>query len=68
MQSAELKIEGMTCRHCVMAVTRALRAVPGVSAVDVSLESGRAVVGGTAEPVLLVRAVEQEGYRAQLQH
>ncbi len=67
MQSAALKIEGMTCSHCVMAVTRALRAVPGVSAVDVSLQRGRAVVEGTAEPDQLIRAVEQEGYRAQLQ-
>ncbi len=68
MQGTDLKITGMTCKHCVMTVTRALRSVPGVTAVEVSLETGRAIVSGTAAPELLVRAIEQEGYTALLQH
>ena len=66
MQSIALRITGMTCQHCVMAVTRALRAIPGVRAVDVSLDSGRAIVSGAADPDLMVRAIEQAGYRALL--
>lgn len=64
MQNTELKITGMTCKHCAMAVTRALKDVAGVTGADVSLEDGRAVVSGTADPNLLIRAIEQEGYHA----
>jgi len=43
----ELKIQGMSCMHCVKAVTEALSQVPGVTAVQgVSLERGAATVEG----------------------
>jgi copper ion binding protein len=32
-----LKVEGMTCGHCVAAVEKAVGAVPGVESVDVDL-------------------------------
>lgn len=64
MQNTELKITGMTCKHCVMAVTRALKDVPGVTGAEVSLENACAIVSGTADPNLLIRAIEQEGYHA----
>ncbi|GLV47862.1 heavy metal-binding protein [Thermus sp. LT1-2-5] len=60
----KLKVEGMTCNHCVMAVKKALMKVPGVEKAEVSLEKGEALVEGTAEVEALVRAVEEEGYRA----
>ncbi len=63
----KLKIEGMSCNHCVMAVTKALEKVPGVEkVVEVSLERGEALVEGNPEPDRLVAAVEEEGYRAQV--
>ena len=65
MASTELKITGMTCGHCVTAVTKALHSVAGVTAVDVSLEKGLAIVSGTAAPDTLIRAIEQEGYHGQ---
>ena len=37
-----IKIKGMSCNHCVMAVTKALSAVDGVANVKVSLEAGEA--------------------------
>jgi copper chaperone len=37
-----IKIKGMSCNHCVMAVTKALNAVDGVANVKVSLEEGEA--------------------------
>ena len=43
-----VKIEGMMCMHCVKAVEKALTAVEGVTAVNVSLEEKQAVVEGTA--------------------
>ena len=37
-----IKVKGMSCNHCVMAVTRALSAVEGVAYVKVNLEAGEA--------------------------
>jgi copper chaperone len=37
-----IKIRGMTCRHCVMAVTKALGAIDGIRDVQVDLEKGEA--------------------------
>lgn len=63
----ELKVEGMTCMHCVQAVTQALSEVPGVTAVrEVSLEKGAATVEGSPEPDALVDAVKEAGYRAEV--
>jgi copper chaperone len=59
-----LKIEGMTCNHCVRAVKGALEAVPGVSAVDVSLQNGTAEVMGAPDVTGLLNAITGEGYVA----
>ena len=57
-------VYGMTCDHCVRAVTAELRALKGVADVQVDLSSGR--VGVTADqPVTTpsVRAaIEEAGY------
>ncbi|MFN3180105.1 MAG: heavy-metal-associated domain-containing protein [Thermus sp.] len=62
----KLKVEGMTCKHCVMAVKKALMRVPGVEKAEVSLERAEALVEGKVDPEALIRAVEEEGYRAAL--
>ncbi len=66
-QSAEtitLKIEGWTCRSCEKDIRRALLAVPGVKAADVSYPRGGAIVAverGRASPDQLLKAVESAG-------
>ncbi|NCA71836.1 MAG: copper chaperone [Sphingobacteriia bacterium] len=63
----ELAIEGMSCQHCVKAVTEALAEVPGVTAVlEVSHERGIARVAGTASPQALIEAVQDAGYQAEV--
>ena len=57
-----LKISGMTCNHCVMAVSKALKEVAGVEKVEVSLERGEAKVSGAALRERLVAVVKEEGY------
>jgi copper chaperone CopZ len=62
-----LDIRGMTCNGCVRHVGEALRAVAGVSGVDVSLADNRARVihdPATAPIANLVGAVEAAGYEA----
>jgi len=66
MEATTLKVTGMTCNHCVMAVTKALKSVPGVEAADVSLEKAQAVVKGSANAQSLIAAVKEEGYEATL--
>lgn len=61
-----LHVEGMSCDHCVQAVTRALKAVPGVERALVVLDSGLAEVEGEAGAAALVAAVEAEGYVAKV--
>lgn len=62
----ELNIKGMSCPHCVKAVSEALGTVPGViRVVSVDLESGRTRVEGNADPQALVAAIRTAGYEAQ---
>lgn len=60
-----LLIDGMSCPHCVAHVRKALEAVPGVEAAEVSL--GRAVVTGHAAPEALQAALDAAGYAATVQ-
>jgi copper chaperone CopZ len=49
----EMQVPGMTCRHCVRAVTARLRDLPGVVAVEADSQTARLVVHGdvTADDV-----------------
>ena len=65
MEGIELKIEGMSCEHCVARTEKALAAVTGVNEVQVRLEPGSATV--TGENVSLddlIDAVDQAGFTA----
>lgn len=58
----QLTVSGMTCEHCVRAVTQAVTMVPGASGVCVDLDSGVVRLGGTADPDDVRAAIEAEGY------
>lgn len=59
-----LKIEGMSCMHCVGAVTKKLKDIIGVSDVTIDLESKTAVVeiDDTVTDKMLYDAVDEAGY------
>ena len=57
----KVTIEGMMCQHCVAHVTKALNALPGVTAV-VDLDSKSAVVTGDVSDDAIRAAVEEAGY------
>ena len=64
-ETIELTVTGMTCEHCVRAVTEALDGVDGVTTASVDLEAGTAAVTGEAlDTAALVVAVAEEGYEA----
>ncbi|MBH02632.1 MAG: heavy metal-binding protein [Xanthomonadales bacterium] len=63
----KLKIDGMSCPHCVKAVDAALSDVPGVDrVVAVRLDEGEAEVEGSADTNALIAAVAEEGYEARV--
>jgi copper ion binding protein len=57
-------VTGMTCEHCVRAVTSELGGLPGVQRVDVDLARGTAeVVSDAPLPFAAVQAaVDEAGY------
>jgi copper chaperone len=61
----EGKVTGMTCGHCVASATEEIQELPGVTAVDVTLETG-AVTVTSDEPLevdAVRRAVDEAGYQ-----
>ena len=68
MTETVVKVSGMSCAHCVKAVTDALTALEGVENVNVSLEEGTAKVTHDAQVAtlqIITAAIEEEGYEVQ---
>jgi copper chaperone CopZ len=61
----DLKIEGMTCGHCEMSVTKELSKLPGAQDVRVSSASGTATlsVDESVDDAQVEAAVEEAGYK-----
>jgi copper chaperone len=63
MERVSLKIDGMSCDHCVLAVTRAVQGLDGVEAERVEIGSARLRYDPARNGVEeIVRAIEDEGY------
>ena len=64
MPTASYLVTGMTCQHCVHAVTEEVSAVSGVSEVTVDLDTGRLTVASSAEVpfAAIASAVDEAGY------
>ena len=59
-----IKITGMSCQHCVMAVTKALGAIDGIKNVQVDLKNGQASFEET-KPVdakVIADAIKKAGF------
>lgn len=65
----ELIVRGMNCTGCANSVTQALRAVPGVTNAEVSLQEGRASVrwnNGDQSAEALLAAIRKAGFQAEI--
>ena len=62
--STVYEVKGMTCDHCVRAVTSELLLVPGVQSVDVDLGSGHVTVVSEADLARddVAEAIDEAGY------
>lgn len=59
-----IKVKGMSCQHCLNAVTKALSGIEGVRNVQVSLEKGHATFTET-KPVdlkIIQETLKKAGY------
>lgn len=62
-QQVAIQIEGMTCRLCPLAVSKALSATQGVKEVEVSYEQAKAkvIAADSVENQILLDAVSKAG-------
>lgn len=57
-------VTGMTCGHCVAAVTEEVSAIEGVESVEVDLDTGVVTVAAATDPTRtqMAEAVDEAGY------
>jgi copper chaperone len=60
-----LKVSGMSCGHCVRAITRAVQAGDPAAEVQVDLGAGAVRVASRLSLEQLLAAVREEGYAAE---
>jgi len=64
MKTMDLRIEGMSCGHCVMAVKKELSKLTGVTVESVEVGKARVQIDDAAvSPERLKKAIEEAGYR-----
>ncbi|MDI9931641.1 heavy-metal-associated domain-containing protein [Rhodococcus sp. IEGM 1354] len=58
-------VEGMTCAHCAASVKEEVSEVPGVTGVDVDVDTGAVVISSDTEldAAAVDAAIEEAGYR-----
>ena len=61
-----IKIDGMTCNHCKMAVEKALAGIEGIKSFTVSLEEGSAEIVGNPNVDSVISAIGRAGYSASV--
>ena len=63
MERLHLRIQGMSCGHCVNAVTQAVKSVDPQAEVKVDLASGKVQVQSRQDQQTIAKAIEDEGYK-----
>ncbi|MCE5265478.1 MAG: cation transporter [Deltaproteobacteria bacterium] len=60
-----IRVRGMTCKHCVMAVTKALVDIDGIGDVKVDLEKAEAsyTEEKPVDPALVRERIEKAGFK-----
>jgi copper ion binding protein len=64
MPEINLKMEGMSCQHCVMSVNKAVDSIEGVTSYEVSVGSARLIFDDSkTSRDDIVSAIEKSGYK-----
>ena len=59
----QMQVKGMSCQHCVKAVTKAIQALDADAAVSVELPQGNVTVMTTLSREATAKAISDEGYQ-----
>ncbi|KPB69115.1 heavy-metal-associated domain-containing protein [Pseudomonas cannabina] len=59
-------VQGVTCGHCVRAVTEAIKHADADAEVQVELASKQVKVQSSLAPEQIIGLISEEGYQAQL--
>ena len=57
-----VKINGMSCQHCVASTTKALEDIKGISSVQVNLDKGEATYDGEIDQKVVKEAITKIGF------
>ncbi|MHC5349377.1 heavy-metal-associated domain-containing protein [Metapseudomonas furukawaii] len=60
------KVQGMSCGHCVRAITQAVQALDPAAEVQVDLASGEVRVSSRLADGQVLEAIREEGYAAEV--
>ncbi|GHU78072.1 copper chaperone CopZ [Clostridia bacterium] len=66
MEKLTLRIEGMSCGHCEIAIQDAVRKLPGIKKVKASKRKGEVVTeydSGAVSSAQIITAINDTGYR-----
>ncbi|WP_277188866.1 heavy-metal-associated domain-containing protein [Caballeronia sp. BR00000012568055] len=58
----EFEVQGMSCQHCVAAVTRSIQEIDPQARVQIDLERGKVAVESTQTNDALKDAIDDAGY------
>ncbi len=64
----DFQVKGMTCGHCVKAVTNAVKEVDAKAEVNIDLEKGRVQVNSALPSDKLSAAITEAGYEVLAAH
>lgn len=62
----QFKVSGMSCGHCVRAITQAIQMLDQAAKVEVDLAAGLVRVEGSLNAEQIQAAIREEGYQAEL--
>jgi len=61
----EFKVTGMSCQHCVKAVTNSIQALDAQARVEVDLAAGRVKIESKQDASALKAAIDEAGYTVE---
>lgn len=62
MTKTTLRVDGMSCNHCVQTIEENVQQLEGVQHVDVQLDTGIVTVDGDVRTKDIVQTIEAQGF------
>lgn len=66
LQTYHFSLRGITCASCVMHIEKALHKLPNVSKIEINFAQSILIITTTNSPSIIIKAVEDAGYGAEL--